>query len=147
MCKLMGSDAEEPPVAKGKYRMCSDYVLVEMLLKATLLRKQATWEVLDSITLLWQWCFFVWVKRLAKIIWREYTGTAKSKPKPGKEGTAVGSMLKTWHGFIGRRQSSAKGVYYTVTFDRTIGNPKLPWKYPAVMINSVFTSHTGKWHN
>lgn len=48
----MGSDAEESPVAKGKYRMCSAYVLVEMLLKATLLRKQEMWEVLVSITLL-----------------------------------------------------------------------------------------------
>lgn len=44
----MGSDAEESPVAKGKYRMCSASVLVEMLLKATLLRKQATWEFLSA---------------------------------------------------------------------------------------------------
>lgn len=73
------------------------------------------------------------------------SGTVKDKPELRKEGTAVGSMLKTWHG-TGRRRC-AKGVDCTVTFDRNPGNPRLPWKYSAGMINSVFTSHTGKWHN
>lgn len=38
VCKLKSSDAEVSPVAN--YRMCSAYVLVEMLQKAMLLRKQ-----------------------------------------------------------------------------------------------------------